>query len=56
MHIAGVRGKISVKMCIPAKFKHLYSSDGKAQVPYSWPSRQQQQQQQSSTGKSSKQQ
>jgi len=27
--IAGVRRKISVKMCIPAKSKHLYSSDGK---------------------------
>jgi hypothetical protein len=27
--VAGVRRKISVKMCIPAKSKHLYSSDGK---------------------------
>jgi hypothetical protein len=25
--IAGVRRKISVKMCIPAKSKHLYSSE-----------------------------
>jgi hypothetical protein len=27
--IAGVRRKISIKMCIPAKSKHLYSSDEK---------------------------